>query len=98
MSKVSILAKNVPFETVLIVFLFCDVSQCCEEFVLHNRNLVYRVPLCYFYLFIYLGMHALLFWAGIPVSLHKCYFALNNHITWNFSTVNTTKFPKLQED
>lgn len=52
MSKVSILAKNVPFETVLIVFLFCDVSQCCEEFVPHNRNLVYRVPLCHFFKFI----------------------------------------------
>lgn len=56
MSKVSILAKNVPFETVLIVFLFCNVSQCCEEFVPHNRNLVYRVPFAFFFFLIYFKM------------------------------------------
>lgn len=57
MSKVSILAKNVPFETALIVFLFCDVSQCWEEFVPHNGNLVYRVPLgLYLFIYLYFGM------------------------------------------
>ena len=46
MSKVSIAAKNVPFEGFLIVFLFCGVSQCHKEFVPHNGDGVHRVPLC----------------------------------------------------
>lgn len=46
MSKVSIAAKNVPFEAFLIVFLFCGVPQCHKEFVPHNGDGVHRVPLC----------------------------------------------------
>lgn len=45
MSKVSIAAKNVPFEAFLRVFLFCGVSQCHKEFVPHNGDGVHRVPL-----------------------------------------------------
>lgn len=45
MSKVSIAAKNVPFEAFLIVFLFCGVSRCHKEFVPHNGNGGHRVPL-----------------------------------------------------
>ena len=45
MSKVSIAAKNVPFEAFLMVFLFRGVSQCQKEFVPHNGNGVHRVPL-----------------------------------------------------
>lgn len=45
MSKVSIAAKNVPFEAFLMVFLFRGVSQCHKEFVPHNGNGVHRVPL-----------------------------------------------------
>lgn len=45
MSKVSITAKNVPFEAFLIVFLFCGVSKCHKEFVPYNGSGVHRVPL-----------------------------------------------------
>lgn len=45
MSKVSIAAKNVPFEAFLIVVLFRGVSQCHKEFVPHNGDGVPRVPL-----------------------------------------------------
>lgn len=45
MSKVSIAAKNVPFEAFLIVFLFRGVSRCHKEFVPHNGNGGHRVPL-----------------------------------------------------
>lgn len=44
MSKVSILAKTVPFETLLVGFLFCDGFQGCKECVLYNGNLMHRVP------------------------------------------------------
>lgn len=47
MSKVSILAKNGPFETLLVTFVFSDGFQCCKEFALYNSNLTHRVPCCH---------------------------------------------------